>query len=324
MSIEKFRDLILLMEDFAFHQEFNQFPLLKAGGDSRNSDSASSESLFEEDLGPIKEAVYLIEVEKIKPNPYQPRRNFNEDGIKELAESIRAYGILQPLVVSKVEKETSTGTIVEYQLIAGERRLRAAKLLGLERVPAIIRPSFEERQKLEAAIIENLQRLELNPLEIARGFAKLTEEFGFSQREIAQRIGKSREFIANTLRLLQLPSEAQKALAEGQITESHARVILSIQNPEKQRIILGEILTRKLTVRETEILARRLLGLFPEEETSTSLANLGDALVKEIKEKLEEKLGTKVEVRKKGEKGKITINFFSEEELNQILEKLLQ
>ncbi len=283
---------------------------------------------IKEELGPIKEAVYLIEVEKIKPNPYQPRKRFDEESLKELADSIREYGILQPLIVSRVEKETPFGRGVEYQLIAGERRLRAAQMLGLERVPAIIRPSFEERQKLEAAIIENIQRADLNPLESARGFAKLAEEFGLSQREIAERIGKSRAFVANALRLLELPSEAQRALEEGKITESHARLLLTIANPEKQRALLGEILSRKLTVRETEILTRRILeiplGVFSEQKQEVQVSDLGDALEKEIERKLEAIFGTKVEVKKRGNKGKITINFFSDEELEEILKKLVK
>lgn len=285
-------------------------------------------NLLEEDLGPIREAVYLIEVDKIKPNPYQPRKNFDDESLKELADSIREYGILQPLIVSRIEKETDFGRRVEYQLIAGERRLRAAQLLGLERVPAIVRPSLEERQKLEAAIIENIQRADLNPLETARGFAKLADEFGLPQREIAERIGKSRAYVANMLRLLELPSEAQRALEEGKISESHARLLLTIQNPEKQRALLGEILSRKLTVRETEILTRRILemplGQFVQKHQEVSVSDLGDALEKEIERKLEEIFGTKVEVKKRGNKGKITINFFSEEELQEILKKLVK
>lgn len=278
---------------------------------------------FDSDLGPIKEAVYLIETEKIKPNPHQPRRAFDETTLKELADSIREYGILQPLIVTKIEKEVPTGTMVEYQLIAGERRLRAAQLLGLERVPAIVRQPLAERQKLEAAIIENMQRENLSPLEAARAFAKLADEFGLPQREIAQRIGKSRETVSNTMRLLQLPSEAQRALQEGKISESHARIILSIQNPEKQRALLGEILSHHLTVRETEILGRRVLGVLPMEESRRiSLNELGNPMEAEAKNKLEEILGTKVEVKRKGERGKITINFFSEEEFNEILKKI--
>ncbi|MCX8015888.1 MAG: ParB/RepB/Spo0J family partition protein [Patescibacteria group bacterium] len=307
------------LEEKIYHSEEKQ----KSAADIQKNDLA-----FDENLGPIKEAVYLIEVEKIKPNPYQPRKHFDDESLKELAESIREYGILQPLIVSRVEKETDFGRSVEYQLIAGERRLRAAQLLGLERVPAIIRPSLEERQKLEAAIIENIQRSDLNPLETARGFAKLADEFGLPQREIAERIGKSRAYVANMLRLLELPSEAQRALEEGKITESHARLLLSIQNPEKQRALLGEILSRKLTVRETEILTRRILemplGEFVQKHQDVSISDLGDALEKEIERKLEEIFGTKVEVKKRGNKGKITINFFSEEELNEILKKLVK
>jgi ParB/RepB/Spo0J family partition protein len=295
---------------------------------NKNKEDFFYEEKISKELGPIKDAVYLIEVEKIKPNPYQPRRNFDEESLKELANSIKEFGILQPLIVSRVEKETPYGQTVEYQLIAGERRLRAAQLIGLEKVPVIIRPSMEERQKLEAAIIENIQRTDLSPLETARSFAKLAEEFGLSQREIAERVGKSRAYIANTLRLLELPSEAQKALEEGKITESHARLILSIENPEKRRALLGEILSRRLTVRETEILTKRILelplGVFVSQKQETSVSDLGDALEKEIEKKLEEIFGTKVEVKKHGDKGKITINFFSDEELEEILKKLVK
>ena len=278
---------------------------------------------IDSDLGPIKEAVYLIEVEKIKPNPHQPRREFDPIALQELADSIREYGILQPLIVTKIVKEIPTGTTVQYELIAGERRLRASQLLNLERVPAIVRPSLEERQKLEAAIIENVQRSGLNIMETARAYAKLADEFGLAQREIAQRIGISREAISNAIRLLQLPSEAQRALQEGKISESHCRVILTIQNPEKQRALLGEILSKHLTVRETETLARRALGVLPMPEAQKiSLEDLGNAVANEITRRLEETLGTKVEIKQKAGRGKITINFFSEEELNEILGKI--
>jgi ParB family transcriptional regulator, chromosome partitioning protein len=278
---------------------------------------------IDSDLGPIKEAVYLIEVEKIKPNPHQPRRDFDPVALQELADSIREYGILQPLIVTKIVKDIDSGTAVQYELIAGERRLRASQLLNLERVPAIVRPTLEERQKLEAAIIENVQRSGLNIIETARAYAKLADEFGLAQREIAQRIGISREAVSNAIRLLQLPSEAQRALQEGKISESHCRVILSIQNPEKQRALLGEILFKHLTVREAEGLARKVLGVLPiGDPHKLSLEDLGNAVANEIKSRLEETLGTKVEIKQKGGKGKITINFFSEEELNEILGKI--
>ncbi len=177
------------------------------------------------------EHIFHLEVEKIKPNPHQPRREFDEELLKDLAASIREFGLLQPIVVSKIEKETDTGTQVEYQLIAGERRLRAAKILGLERVPAIIRSIMKDTEKLEMAIVENLQRENLNAIETARAYAKLQDEFGLTQREVAARLGKSRETIANTLRLLSLPSEIKEAVAKNKINESQARLLLTIEEP---------------------------------------------------------------------------------------------
>jgi len=328
---EKIKEEIEEIKEKDYEKNLVEKPLKKVEEKIENNENKEDffyKEKINKELGPIKDAVYLIEVEKIKPNPYQPRRNFDEESLKELANSIKEFGILQPLIVSRVEKETPYGQTVEYQLIAGERRLRAAQLIGLEKVPVIIRPSLEERQKLEAAIIENIQRTDLSPLETARSFAKLAEEFGLSQREIAERVGKSRAYIANTLRLLELPSEAQKALEEGKITESHARLILSIENPEKKRALLGEILSRRLTVRETEILTKRILemplGVFVSQKQETSVSDLGDALEKEIEKKLEEIFGTKVEMKKHGDKGKITINFFSDEELEEILKKLVK
>jgi ParB family chromosome partitioning protein len=276
-------------------------------------------------LGPIKEAVYLIEVEKIKPNSQQPRKYFHSEALKELAESIREYGILQPIIVVKVEKENSFGMSVEYEIIAGERRWRAAQLIGLERIPAIVRSSMKEMQKLEAAIIENVQRQDLNPIETSRSFAKLADEFGLAQREIAKRIGISRESVSNSIRLLQLSSEAQRNLMEGKISESHARVILSISNSEKQRALLKEMLEKKLTVRESEILAKNFSENFKErkEENEKNNRYEDEAIESSIVSKLEEILGTKVNVKKKGERGKITINFFSDDELIEIMKKII-
>ncbi len=298
--------------------------------ESEDGDDESENNNWEnnEHIGPIKEAVYLIEVDRIKPNSQQPRRYFHPEALKELSESIREFGILQPLILTKIEKRTDSGVNVIYELIAGERRWRAAQLLGLTKVPAIVRERMEEKQKLEAAIIENVQREDLNPIETARAYAKLADEFGLPQREVAKRIGISREAVSNALRLLQLPTEAQKALMEQKISESHARIILTISNPEKQRGLLGEILSKKLTVRETSILAKRFIpniSLDKKEKEYSANNNLGDnrAVESSIQSRLEEILGTKVDVKKKGEKGKITINFFSEDELLEILKKIV-
>ena len=211
------------------------------------------------------EAIFHIEVHKIKPNPHQPRRSFNEEGINELAASIREFGMLQPLVVTKIEKEVPTGTEIEYQLIAGERRWLAAKKLGLETVPAIIKNIDLERERLEMAVVENIQRENLNPIEAARAFAKLQDEFHLTQREIASRLGKSREVVANTLRLLDLPPYIQEAISAGQISESHGRLLLTISDTGTQQKLFQDLVANRLTTRELKNRVRPIRQK-PEEE----------------------------------------------------------
>lgn len=239
--------------------------------------------------------IFHIEVEKIHPNPLQPRRDFNEESLRELAASIREFGVLQPLVVTRIEKENEDGTaMVEYELIAGERRLLAAKMAGLRTVPVIIRDIDLERQKLELAIIENIQRADLNAIEAARAFARLQDEFRLTQREIAARLGKSREAIANTLRLLNLPSEIQQAVAGGKLNESQARMLLAVQDIASQMALFEEILRDNLSVREIRNRIRVTLTP-PNEET---VAVIPDPETAFLKERLEEALGTKVDLRK--------------------------
>ncbi|MBI1975070.1 MAG: ParB/RepB/Spo0J family partition protein [Parcubacteria group bacterium] len=268
-----------------------------------------------------RESIFYIEAEKIESNPYQPRREFNEGAIAELAESVKEYGILEPLIVSRVEQDVPTGTKVSYQLVAGERRLLAAKKAGLTTVPAIIRQFPEERMKLEIALVENIQREDLNAMERARAFARLADNFGLAQREIALRVGKSRESVANTMRLLQLPLDAQKALERGDISEGHARAILSVPNAEKQRALLGEVLAKHFTVRETEDMARELGG--GEERFRPKVVVTPDPVTQELATQLEEKLGAKVVLKKYGGKGEIAIKFQSPEELNEIINKIV-
>jgi len=267
------------------------------------------------------QSIFFLEVEKIKPNPYQPRREFDQAALKELADSVREYGILEPLIVSRLEHETASGVQVEYQLLAGERRLMAAKLAGLTTVPAIIREEPEERVKLEIALIENLQREDLNPMERARAFARLADNFGMAQREIAVRVGKSRESVANAMRLLQLPIEAQKALEAGQISEGHARAILSVPGIHKQQLLLKEILAKNLTVREAEEIAKQLGG--GQERFRPKVIVMPDPMSQELETKLEEALGAKVVLKKYGEKGEISIKFQTPEELNEIINKIV-
>jgi ParB family chromosome partitioning protein len=268
--------------------------------------------------------VFHIEVEKIYPNPNQPRRDFNSDAIREMANSIREFGILQPLVVSKIEKETPMGVGVEYQLIAGERRLRAAKLLGLRVVPAIIRNVDLEREKLELAVIENLQREDLNPVEMARAFQRLQEEFRMTQREIAAKLGKSRETVANTVRLLDLPEYIQDALQRGNLSESHARLLLAVENPAAQKQLFDDIAEHGLTTRDVKERVRRFGG-GPGHRGRPSLAEMEANLPPEMRalqDELSSSLGAPVQIQKGAANGKITITFYSEEELENILRKL--
>ncbi len=255
-----------------------------------------------------QDRVFLIEVEKIKPNPYQPRREFNTEQLQELAQSIQEFGVLQPLVVTKVEKEVPSGTEVEYQLIAGERRLLASKLVGLERVPAIIKRVDTGRMKLELAIIENVQRSDLNPIEAGRAYARLQDEFGLTQREIALRVGKSREVIANTLRLLNLPSHIQEALSRGEIHESQARLLLTVGSIEKQQKMFENIVAQKMSVRK---LKEKINPMKSPEELYWE-------------QQLEEKLGAPVSIKNQSEgAGRLVIEFFSEEERKNIINKLI-
>src|SRR3989338_1394035 len=263
----------------------------------------------------IKESVFWIELEKIKPNSMQPRREFEESALSELAQSIREYGVLQPIVVIRNEFDTSTCRGVEYELLAGERRLRASKLAGLSQIPAIIKEAQPDKMKLEIALIENLQRQDLNPIEKARAFKKLIDEFGMLQREVAEKVGKSREVVANTLRLLTLPEEMQQAVAAGKITEGHTRPLLMLSLlPEDQKQLYENILVNNISVRDAERKARHI--------AQDRARVLLDPETRALQEKLENILGTRVHIDKRGPKGKISIEFFSEEELKAISEKI--
>lgn len=264
------------------------------------------------------DSVFHIEVDKIKPNPDQPRKAFDNEGIRDLASSIREFGLLQPIVVSKVEKEVPTGTEVEYILVSGERRLMASKLLGLERIPAIIRNVSLHQERLELAIIENIQREQLNAIETARAMARLQDEFRLTQREIAVRLGKSRETIANTVRLLDLPPHIQKAIEEGRISESHGRLLLTVEEPSLQQKLFDELVGKGLTTRE---LRQKVDAAKPLHKEPRETRELPPEL-KMFQERLSSDLGAPVQIRQEGESGKILINFYSEEELRNILRRL--
>jgi ParB family chromosome partitioning protein len=256
-----------------------------------------------------------IPVDQISPNPHQPRQTMNQEKLQELAHSIAAHGLIQPLVVTRV------GT--SYQLIAGERRWRASQLAGLTTVPVIIKETSPQ-QMLELALVENIQRADLNPLEEAEAYAQLMEEFGLTQEAVAERVGKSRTAVANIVRLLNLPEEARAALAGGEISEGHARALLSLKKQRDQLRLLTTIINRGLNVRQTEALARQLLlGDDANAEAKPKRPSLTPH-DKTLLAKFESKLGTKIELnRAEGETGKLVIHFYSEEELQAIFDAIL-
>ncbi len=276
------------------------------------------------------EAIFHIEIDHIQPNPHQPRKSFDEAQLGELATSIREFGIIQPLIVCKIEKEMPYGTAVEYQLIAGERRLMAAKIAGLARVPAIVRAMPEEKEKLEMAIVENIQRADLNPIETARSYVKLQEGFGLTQREVAARMGKSRETIANAVRLLNLPTDIQDAIARNAISESQGRVLLAISDTAKQRYVFEQVANNNMSVRELKNTIARM-NRAPSMQSGragivAAFADGGaanDALERLARE-LETALKTRVRIERMGDKNKLTIDFSSEEELRALIKKLAQ
>jgi ParB family chromosome partitioning protein len=256
--------------------------------------------------------VTLIPIAHLSPNPRQPRARFDQEELAELAASIREHGVIQPLVVTQGESED------RYTVIAGERRLMAAEMVELKAVPVIIREASDQ-QFVELALVENVQRADLGPLETAEAYRQLSEDFGLSHEEIATRVGKSRVTITNTLRLLNLPEEVKKALAEGDISEGHARALLALPTSEAQILALGSILKLDLNVRQTEELIRKLSGKRPEKKPPTSRSPEIEAL----EQRLREYLGTRVTLKQRSKGGILTIHYYSEEELNSLLNLIL-
>jgi ParB family chromosome partitioning protein len=264
-------------------------------------------------------SIFWVEVDKIRPNPWQPRREFEEGPLRDLSESIRQYGVMQPLTVSRVEREKPEGGIaVEYELIAGERRLRASKLAGLSQVPVLIRQGDTSQEKLELAIIENLQRADLNPVERAQAFARLAAEFKLQHADIGKKMGRSREYVSNTLRILALPEEMLAALAGGKITEGHTRPLLMLSDrPEEQMVLFKEITSKKVTVREAERAARNIAV-----ERARRAPRQTDPVLAEIEASLQKMLGQRVQVEQDAIGGRVTISFLTPEELRSIISHL--
>lgn len=270
-----------------------------------------------------------VEVARIAPNPHQPRHKMDPDALRELSISIREHGLIQPLIVTPAPE--STDLAPRYQLIAGERRWTAAKLAGLERVPVIVRGATPQ-EMLELALVENIQRADLNPLEEAGAYRALMDEFGLTQEQVAGKVGKDRTTVANALRLLRLPEEIQAALADEAISEGHARAILTVSDAKQQQALLRAVLDNSLSVRQTEEAARRLLEP-PAAEPVRRSAGGGrraervehemPAATRALEDDFRRALGTKVEVSRSREGGKIIVHFYSEEELEAIYDKIV-
>lgn len=253
----------------------------------------------------------MVPILKVEPNPNQPRRQFDEDSLQELADSVKQYGILQPLIVKKHEKF--------YEIIAGERRWRAAKLAGLKEVPVLIR-DYAENEIVEIALIENIQREDLNPIEEALAYKRLMEEFSLKQDQVAAKVSKSRVAITNSLRLLKLDQRVQNLLSEEMITTGHARALLAIDDPDQQYETAMKVFDEKLSVREIEKLVKQMSK--KKKETPKEEDKIQEYLFANIEESLKQALGSKVNIKNRNNKGKIEIEYYSKEELDRLVDML--
>lgn len=266
----------------------------------------------------FSDSIFWVDTEKVYPNPFQPRKEFEESKLKDLADSIRQYGILQPMVVTRKETVKEDGGLTtEYELISGERRLRASKMLGLPQVPVLIRDQEESDQlKLELAIIENLQREDLNPIDRAKAFQQLVDQFHFKHADVARRVGKSREYVSNSLRILLLPEHMLNAVSEGRISEGHTRPLLMLSDrKEEQEVLFKEMMFRKMSVREAELTARKIAV-----ERVRKVERMPDPEITELEEKLANTFGSRVRIERSEKGGKIMIDFFSNDDLRSILD----
>jgi ParB family chromosome partitioning protein len=269
--------------------------------------------------GPLP-GVLELEIDRLTPNDYQPRLNIDDARLEQLAASIRANGVIQPIVVRKVDDG--------YRIIAGERRWRAARLAGLTRVPVVVKEvsgDATEQRVLQMALVENIQRDDLNPIDEAKAYRRLADEFTLTQDAIASAVGTDRATVANTLRLLKLPGDVQELVASGELSMGHARALLALAGEQSQRQVAREVKARGLSVRETEALVKRELeGASRENRTARPAAPAADVHTRAAEDKLKLQLGTRVRIRRKGKGGRIEIDFTNEDELIRIYEALTE
>ena len=290
----------------------------KKGGLGKGLDSLIPEKpniiLENQDKNDIeKKDAIVVDIQKVEPNRSQPRKNFDEDSLLELADSIQQFGVLQPLIVQ--DKKSY------YEIIAGERRWRAAKMAKLKEIPVLIK-NYSDQEIVEISLIENIQRKDLNPIEEAIAFKRLLDEFHLKQDEVAERVSKSRTAVTNSMRLLKLTDKVQQMVIDDMLTTGHARALIVIDDPERQYLAAQKIFDDKLSVRETERFVKKLLA--EKEMESPKKAPIDpkmDILYQDLEEKMKHIFGTKVSINKKGDnKGKIEIDYYSQEELNRIIE----
>ena len=262
----------------------------------------------------MKKAETMMKISQVEPNREQPRKNFEEESLQELAESIKQYGVIQPLIVHKKDDY--------YEIIAGERRWRAAKMAGLKEIPVIIK-EYSSQEIMEISLIENIQREDLNPIEEAKAYQRLIKEYNLTQEEVAKRVSKSRTQITNTMRLLKLTEEVQNMLIEDLISSGHARALVAVDDEKLQLKLAQKIESEALSVRETETLVKEALNPTPvrEKKENSQAKEQEEIIYRETEKRLENILGSKVYIhKKKGEKGKIEISYFSMEELERIID----
>ncbi|MEX2246359.1 MAG: ParB/RepB/Spo0J family partition protein [Dehalococcoidia bacterium] len=264
--------------------------------------------------------IETVDIDLIVPNPHQPRAHFDTEALEELAASIREHGVLQPVIVTQATSDLGVST---YQLIAGERRLQAARMAGLDRMPVVVKEAAAG-ELLELALVENLQREDLNAIEEANAFKRLTGEFAMTQDAIAKRVGRSRTAVANTLRLLSLPEDIRASLISGQITEGHARALLAIEDPDVRLDAWRKIVADALTVREVEGIARALKEVSPKRPLKPAKAKRPDAHIRAVEDELRHALGARVSLQKTRNGGRIVIRYHSDDELEGILSRLRQ
>lgn len=278
-----------------------------------NEKSASTDKVKKEKSSENQSGETIVNITKVEPNREQPRKNFDEDALEELAESIKQFGLLQPILVQ--DRKTY------YEIIAGERRWRAAKKAGLKEVPVIIK-NLTEQEIVEISLIENIQREDLNPIEEAQAYKRLLTEFNLKQDEVAERVSKSRTAVTNSMRLLKLCDDVQQMIIDGMISTGHARALITIEDPEQQYIIAQRIFDEKLSVRDVEKLVKNL-NQPPKAKKTITVDKSLEAVYQDIEENLKQKLSTKVSITSKGNgSGKIEIEFYSHEDLEKLMDLL--